>query len=318
ERNTDLDACVYTVQGTEFDATATDNCNLQSLTYILSGATFGTGSSLNGVQLNKGVTQITWIASDGLNEDSILSFEVRVLDKQAPYITCADDILVDADPVTCNKIVNVTPPTVSDNCGGILTLLASRPGGLSLNDPFPVGPTIITWTAIDTAGNSSTCFQTVTVNGEVAVAIQCAPTVVVNTTPNLCTATIPPPSLVPPTVTMGCGTVTFTRQRSDFLSFTAPYPIGNTTITWFANNGFGDVVATCTQTITVVDNQAPVITSCPATLNLEGCGTDAILASSALPYSPDETTITSTQFIEEGGSVTENCGSISSITYKDV
>ena len=318
DRNTDLDQCTYTVQGTEFDATATDNCNLASLTYTLTGATFGNGTSLDGVQFNKGVTTVTWTASDGLNPDDICSFTVNVTDIQPPYITCAADTLVDADPFTCNRIVNVTPPTAFDNCGNILTLLASRPGGLSLNDPFPIGTTTITWTAIDTAGNSAFCLQDVTVNGEVAVNIACAPTLVVTTTPNLCTAVILPSTLVPPTITMGCGSVTFTRQRSDFLSFNAPYPIGNTIITWSAINGFGDVVAVCQQTITVVDGQAPTITSCPNTLNIEGCGTDAILTQSALAFSTVPVTITSTQFIAEGGSVTENCGSIASITYQDV
>src|SRR5690606_30449224 len=139
----------------------------------------------------------------GLNQDDICSFTVNVTDIQPPYITCAADTLVDADPFTCNRIVNVTPPTAFDNCGNILTLLASRPGGLSLSDPFPIGTTTITWTAIDTAGNSAFCLQDVTVNGEVAVSIECAPTLVVTTTPNLCTAVIIPSTLVPPTVTMG-------------------------------------------------------------------------------------------------------------------
>ncbi len=42
----------------------------------------------------------------------------------------------------------------------------------------------------------------------------------------------------------------------------ANFPIGNTTVTWTATDAAGNV-STCSQTVTVVDNQAPVIT-CPA------------------------------------------------------
>src|SRR5207253_313583 len=59
-RNVNTGACTYTVSGTEFNATATDNCLVTSLTYVLTGATTGTGASLAGVVFNKGTTTITW------------------------------------------------------------------------------------------------------------------------------------------------------------------------------------------------------------------------------------------------------------------
>ncbi|HMJ46377.1 MAG TPA: T9SS type A sorting domain-containing protein, partial [Ferruginibacter sp.] len=48
--------------------------------------------------------------------------------------------------------------------------------------------------------------------------------------------------------------------RSDALTLTANYPIGVTTITWTARDGNGNS-ATCTQLITVIDNQPPNITN---------------------------------------------------------
>jgi len=69
----------YTVQGTEFNATATDNCTLQTLTYITSGATPGlTGTSLAGVDLNLGVTTILWTATDATGNTNTCQFTVTV------------------------------------------------------------------------------------------------------------------------------------------------------------------------------------------------------------------------------------------------
>ncbi|WP_345012194.1 BspA family leucine-rich repeat surface protein [Christiangramia aestuarii] len=53
----------YTVQGTEFDATATDACGIGSLTYS-GGITNTAGTSMDGVQLELGVNTMTWTAID--------------------------------------------------------------------------------------------------------------------------------------------------------------------------------------------------------------------------------------------------------------
>src|SRR5207247_146831 len=57
--------------------------------------------------------------------------------------------------------------------------------------------------------------------------------------------------------------VTVTNERSDGLNLTAPYPAGDTFITWTATNNIGS--ASCTQKIHVnaVDNQAPALTVPP-------------------------------------------------------
>ena len=63
----------YTVKGTDFDATATmpkGQETLTSLTYSLSGATKGTGTTLDGVRLNVGINTITWTA---VNDDGLIA-----------------------------------------------------------------------------------------------------------------------------------------------------------------------------------------------------------------------------------------------------
>jgi hypothetical protein len=85
-RLTNPGLCTYNVQHTEFNATATDNCTLTSLTYVLSGATTGTGTgtmqSLKDVLLTRGVTTVTWTAKDAANNTVSCSFTVTVKDDQ--------------------------------------------------------------------------------------------------------------------------------------------------------------------------------------------------------------------------------------------
>jgi len=62
-----------------------------------------------------------------------------------------------------------------------------------------------------------------------------------------------------PTATDNCGdaNVKITSTRSDGKPLDAPYPVGVTTITWTATDGAGNA-ATASQTITVLDVEAPV------------------------------------------------------------
>ncbi len=81
-RNTNAGICTYKVLNTEFNATATDNCGVTSLTYVLSGATSGTGTSLKDVLLTRGTTTVTWTAKDAANNTISCSFTVVVNDDQ--------------------------------------------------------------------------------------------------------------------------------------------------------------------------------------------------------------------------------------------
>lgn len=65
--------CSYKVSGTQFNVTATDNCSpAASITYVytLTGATAGSYSSLAGVALHKGVTNVKVVATDACGNSS--------------------------------------------------------------------------------------------------------------------------------------------------------------------------------------------------------------------------------------------------------
>jgi hypothetical protein len=78
-------------------------------------------------------------------------------DTVEPVIACPQDITVRPDPGQCSAVVTFNP-TATDNCPGVV-LAADPPSGSA----FPIGSTVVTCTATDTAGNVSQCTFVVTV-----------------------------------------------------------------------------------------------------------------------------------------------------------
>jgi hypothetical protein len=76
----------YTIVGDEFDAIATDACGIQSLTFVLSGATTGSGTSMAGLQLNLGTNTILWTTID-VNNNSSNCTTVVVVKKRETTLT---------------------------------------------------------------------------------------------------------------------------------------------------------------------------------------------------------------------------------------
>tara|TARA_R110002050_G_scaffold264536_1_gene405413 strand:- start:22051 stop:24735 length:2685 start_codon:yes stop_codon:yes gene_type:complete len=163
----------------------------------------------------------------------------------APTITCPANIVVNNDAGNCSAVVNYTPP--SNPCATTVTQTAGLPSGSA----FPVGITTNTFQATNAFG-STTCSFTVTVVDNENPTITCPSATTINTDAGQCTSTA---SIGTATGTDNCGTPTITNDAP------ASFPIGNTTVTWTSTDGAGNFV-TCTQVVTVVDNEAPVIT-CP-------------------------------------------------------
>jgi uncharacterized protein (UPF0305 family) len=200
----DTDLCTYTHSGAAWDATATDNCSVASITYVLSGVTTGTGTSLDGVVFNLGTTTVTWTVTDGSGNTDVCSFTVTVEDNQDPVITCpVTDQTVDADTDLCTYTHSGTAwdATATDNCSVasiqyVLTGATTGAGtGLfqSLSDVvFNLGTTTVTWTVTDGSGNTDVCSFTVTVEDNQDPVITCPVTdQTVDADTDLCTYTHP-------------------------------------------------------------------------------------------------------------------------------
>jgi hypothetical protein len=111
----------------------------------------------------KGVTTITWIATDA---DGLLSAPasqtVTVNDGERPSVTAPADISTGNTLGLASAVVAVGRATAQDNCRDV-TVNGARNDGAALDAPYNVGVTTIVWTARDLAGNSAAASQTITV-----------------------------------------------------------------------------------------------------------------------------------------------------------
>ncbi|HYF68743.1 MAG TPA: HYR domain-containing protein, partial [Ohtaekwangia sp.] len=122
--------------------TANDNCALSSFT----------SSHAPGSVFPKGITTVTYTATDAAGNTATCSFDVTVVDNTAPVITgCPANITVNAN-ASCQAVVNWTAPTFTDNCAGGTITTTKAPGSI-----FNQGITTVTYTATDAAGNTATC-----------------------------------------------------------------------------------------------------------------------------------------------------------------
>ena len=208
---------------------------------------------------NPGPDGIPETADDGTGNTTTKDVTFTVEDKTAPTIHCPANMTTNTEPGTCAAHVSPGTATATDNCDTNPTITGTRSDGRPLTDTYPKGTTTITWTATDHASpaNQSSCTQTITVEDHENPVIVCPAPIVQGNDPGTCSATVNPGQ---PTVTDNCDSnPTVTSTRSDGQAMNAPYPKGTTTITWTATDSSGNH-SSCTQTVTVVDNEAPTFT----------------------------------------------------------
>jgi hypothetical protein len=83
-------------------------------------------------------------------------------DNTPPVIVCPGGITKFADSGQLTATVNPGTPVATDTCG-IPTVTGARSDGKPLNAPYPIGVTLITWTAKDANNNTASCNQTIVV-----------------------------------------------------------------------------------------------------------------------------------------------------------
>jgi hypothetical protein len=248
-------ACKYTVQGNEFNSTATDACGTATMSYELSGASTGSGSDLNGVVLEQGNTIITWKATDACGNTSTCSFTVTVTANNSIIsVNCPANITVNAAPALCTATVNIGTATATPGCGATIVSITNNHPSTTFN----VGTTIVIWTALDSHGNMATCAQTVVVVDNQPPTISCPGNKQANANAGQCYAT--GVNLGMPATSDNCGVASLTNDAP------LQFPVGTTIVTWTVTDVNGNT-ATCSQSVLVKDNQNPVI-SCPANVTV--------------------------------------------------
>jgi hypothetical protein len=242
-KNTDPGECDAVVSWS--GPTITDNCP----------GLVVTSTHNSGDVFPKGTTTVTYTATDESGNTSTCSFTVTVNDNELPVISgCPSNMVKSTDPGVCTAVVTWTVPTASDNCPGVI-LTSTHNSGAS----FPKGTTTVTYTATDMSGNTTTCSFTVTVNDtELPVISACPSNIVKNTDAGVCTAVV---TWTAPTASDNCPGVTLTSTHNSGASF----PKGTTTVTYTATDMSGNTT-TCSFTVTVNDNELPVINNCPGNI----------------------------------------------------
>ena len=187
-----------------------------------------------------GTAIIIWTAIDNSGNSTIATQEVNVVDTTSPTISPVSDMIVEA-AVPYENIVNFETPDTYDILG-VMSITSDAP------EFFPLGETIVTWTATDIVGNTSTMEQKVIV--------------VDTTTPDL---TIPEDQIVEATSIEETLVEIGEAEAYDItgissISNNAPemFSLGSTVVTWVSIDSNGNTT-TSEQTITIVDTIPPSI-----------------------------------------------------------
>ena len=195
-----------------------------------------------------GTTTVTWTATDASGNTASCNQTVTVEDVQDPTLTCPPDLNLIAEEQLCGiSNVSLSPPQVSDNCSAV-NVGGSRSDGEPLGNVFPVGTTLVTWTASDANGNSVQCVQSVTVTDVTAPTIVTCPEDLELAT-LACEETVEAP-LNAPTAVDSCGVASIVGTRDDGQPLNDPFGEGTTVITWTVTDVNGNV-SICQQNVLV-------------------------------------------------------------------
>ena len=210
---------------------AADNCSIPSVT-----------SDKPSVYPPATTTIVHWKATDQASNETPANQAVTVKDTTPPVL---GPVPSDRTRTACGPVDLGPQPTATDDCAGVPTVENDAPTS------FPAGPTKVTWTAKDAAGNTAKGTQWVTINDTTPPSFTTVPGAV---TISKCVGW----TIGQPTATDSCG-VTITSDAP------VKFPLGTTTVTWTATDGAGNK-KTATQKVTAVLGDDT--SCCPAGSNI--------------------------------------------------
>ncbi|AJA93237.1 HYR domain protein [Candidatus Nitrosopelagicus brevis] len=241
-----------------FEATA-QNANLVEIPLITASDNTEIISITNDapVLFEFGTTIINWSVVDIIGNQSVVEQQIDIIDTTLPTIISPVDVEVEATSME-NNLVEFGFAEASDQVE-ISTITNDAP------TVFPLGETIIIWTATDSSGNSASATQTITVVDTTAPVITTPENITSNATSKLNNIV----ELEQISVIDSISTVQITNNAPSY------YEFGETIVTWTATDSSGNS-ASATQTITVVDTTAPVITT-PQNIIVDAVNTETLL-----------------------------------------
>jgi len=255
--NADVDKCSAVVKWAE--PLAKDECEPDVIITQTAGAASGSVFNVPGSPYT-----ISYTADDTNGNTAVCSFTVTVRDMQLPTVSCPGGTQSFG---TNNGLCSWTAPgaaslnaTAADNCSiaSLTHNFAGAPSNTTIaGGVFPLGATMVTWTAVDASGNSRTCtYRLVVVDDDIPTVTACPSNIIRSNDPGVCGAT------VTYTVTFAdnCGG---TATQINGLPSGSVFPVGLTVVEWSYNDAASNGPVNCSFTVTVNDTENPTIV-CPA------------------------------------------------------
>lgn len=229
-----------------------------------------------------------WTATDpnDSNFSSTCTQTLILADTQVPVILgMPSNISVNGTGNPCSAPVSWTAPTATDNCG-LASLTSSHPNGGTFNQ----GTTVVTYTALDNCGLTTTATFTVTVT----CAASCTNPPLISCPPaysGCANGAVPNPSVsgfataTPGSATCGTPNVTFNDVVVSNGPCAGAFVINRV---WTATDPTTGLSASCTQVISTQDNVNPTFLSCPSSVTVMGSGTNCVAAATwVIPVATD-------------------------------
>lgn len=149
-----------TINGFDIPVDSIDNCMLSA---GFTDGTMITDCSASTFSIERTWTAIYWCDNTIRNGTQIIS----VTDMTAPVISCPNDFSVgtSTQPGDCGASFLLPPATATDDCSNFTITAATSSGGTGFGpyNNVPLGTEMITYTATDECGNSSSCTVEITV-----------------------------------------------------------------------------------------------------------------------------------------------------------
>ena len=230
---------------------ATDNCIIDSLSFVLINET-SDGENCPEVFIR------TYEIKDIYGNDATCEHILLVEDSISPQLTCPGPIYVECSVDEVSPYADLASfveagGTAVDNCGidnESFTWMGDESDNLSCPETVTR-----TYQIADLCGNTTICLQNIVIDDDIPPTINCPDSITVPAGVDSCLAFV---SIPLPVTDDNCEVDSLVNDFNNGPDATGYYPLGNTTVIWTVTDLCGNS-ASCEMTVTVVDNQDPVV-----------------------------------------------------------
>jgi len=181
-----------------------------------------------------GTTAVTATTNNNGCGTASTTFNVTISDSEFPALVDPTDVTGNNDTGFCYKVVELTAPSATDNCG--ISAAGVTSSGIPADNKFPVGKTTVTWSVTDIHGNESTQTQDVTISDSEFPALVDPTDVTGNNDTGFCYKVV---ELTVPSATDNCG-ISAAGVTSSGIPADNKFPVGKTTVTWSVTDIHGN------------------------------------------------------------------------------